>query len=213
MLRAVMRLICPDPQGEALLARLLAAVRPAERPALEAAACLASRVHAHEIDPEEGPYILHPLRVALVVAEEAGLREPLWLKVALLHDTQEHDPSFSSAELAAVAGTEAAARSAELAFAHRRNPGIPKPVSLIHYHETLRAGPDELRIVKMADRLDNARESVRLGRKKKLAKRLTQERRDYWPHWEQTAGPAAEALRARLRFFLADQLKSALPPA
>ncbi|MCB0218916.1 MAG: hypothetical protein KDH09_04420 [Chrysiogenetes bacterium] len=208
-----MRLICPDSRGETLLARLLAAVAPDERPALEAAACFASRVHAPEIDPREGPYILHPLRVALIVAEEAGLREPLWLKVALLHDTQEHDPALPTATLAAVAGSEAARWSAALAFEHRRNPGVPQAVSLAHYFAGLRAGPPELRIVKMADRLDNLREAARLGKKKKLAKRLRQERRDYLPIWDCTDAEAALALKPRIGFFLEEQLRSALPPA
>ena len=213
MLACVMRLICPDPQGEALLGHLLAAVAPDERPALEAAACFASRVHAREIDPREGPYILHPLRVALILAEEAALRDPLWLKVALLHDTQEHDPSLPTAALAAAGGAEAARWSAALAFAHRRNPGVPQAVSLAAYFAGLRAGPPELRVVKMADRLDNLREATRLGRKKKLAKRLRQERRDYQAIWDCTLTEAAQALKPRIGYFLEQQLRSALPPA
>ena len=194
-----------------MLARLLAVLRPADRPALEAAAAFASRVHAGELDDDGTPYILHPLRVALVLAEEAGCADLDTLSAALLHDTQEHFPAVTAAEVSAAAGPHAACWAGALAFEHRRNPGVPKETSRIHYLEALRRGPDHLKLIKMADRLDNLRECVRLGEKKQLAKRLRQEREDYADIFAPVPGSEAEALRARIGFFLEEDKRNQLP--
>lgn len=197
-----MDLFCTDPRAGGYLERIVAPFCGADRIYLENVARFAAQIHAPEVDEEEGPYILHPLRVALLLVEEAGVRDPEMLAAALLHDTQEHARGVTTSELRAIAGERAAALAEALAFDHRRSPGVPVEVSRQKYLERLRAGGEDLLLIKMADRLDNFREAVRLRRQKAIDKRLKQERRDYAPIFSRAKGPAAQALRTRLDWFV-----------
>jgi (p)ppGpp synthase/HD superfamily hydrolase len=41
-------------------------------------------------DPEATPYINHPIGVAAILTEEAGVEDPVILTAAILHDTVTH---------------------------------------------------------------------------------------------------------------------------
>lgn len=197
-----MKLFCDDPRGADYLARLLESRTPAERLYLGNVARFASRAHLSDVDDDGSPYIIHPMRVALILAEEAGCREPDILAVALLHDARERHRDLTFTEVAAVAGNRVAATADALAFEHRRNPGLPAGVGRVRYLQTLARSGRPALLVKMADRLDNLRESVRLGNKKTLAKRIRQEREDYAPLFASVTGADAAALRRRIGYFL-----------
>ncbi|XP_053220743.1 guanosine-3',5'-bis(diphosphate) 3'-pyrophosphohydrolase MESH1 [Podarcis raffonei] len=65
------------------------------------AADFAARKHAAQRrkDPEGTPYINHPIGVAQILAQEAGITEIAILQAALLHDTVEDtDTTFSEIE-------------------------------------------------------------------------------------------------------------------
>ncbi|XP_062998347.1 guanosine-3',5'-bis(diphosphate) 3'-pyrophosphohydrolase MESH1 isoform X1 [Elgaria multicarinata webbii] len=68
---------------------------------LLAAADFAARKHASQRrkDPERTPYINHPIGVAQILAQEAGITDIAVLQAALLHDTVEDtDATFSEIE-------------------------------------------------------------------------------------------------------------------
>ncbi|MEW6777364.1 MAG: HD domain-containing protein [Bdellovibrionota bacterium] len=201
----------PERTERDYLSRLLLSQPPAGRPYLECVHRLAARVHAGEEEGEGIPYILHPLRVALVLWEEARCADPVVLAAALLHDALEHDHRLTVAELKSVAGEEAAALVRQLTFEHKRSGAVPVAVSRIRYLETLRRGNDPLKLLKMADRLDGLRRCVRTKDERGLRKRLAQEKYDYAPLFAGVRGFSAEALRIRLSFFLEEAKKDELP--
>ena len=76
---------------EALWDRLLAHLQPADRPLVESAYALANYFHANHYrfgggEEPRPPYIVHPLRVALILWEEWGECSPEVIATALLHD-------------------------------------------------------------------------------------------------------------------------------
>ena len=100
-----------------LWARLLGSVDSREAAPLVRAYHLACV--AHEGQKRDGgttPYIVHPLRVALLLCQELARCEPLLLCVALLHDALE-DSSLSKQELEASCGTLVAEAVAALSKA------------------------------------------------------------------------------------------------
>ncbi len=201
----------PERTERDYLSRLLFSQPPAGRPYLESVHLLAARVHAGEEEGEGVPYILHPFRVALVLWEEAHCANPAVLAAALLHDALEHDHRLTVTELKSVAGEEASALVCQLTFEHKRGGAVPLAVSRARYLETLRRGSDNLKLLKMADRLDGLRRCVRTKDERGLRKRLVQEKYDYASIFAGVRGFAAEALRARLSFFLEEAKKDELP--
>lgn len=106
-------------------------------------------------DEERTPYILHPTRVMLLLWE-VGVRDPLPLQAALLHDTLE-DTETRYEELAERFGDELAAVVAEvsddkaLPKRRRKQLQIEKATSLSY----------AARLVKIADKIDNLTDILR----------------------------------------------------
>ena len=91
----------------ALRERLLAACGQDEK--VVEAVRLASDVHVDSARDEGTPYIRHPLRVALLLAEGLKLHDPELICAALLHDVLEDSPDISADTLGAQFGRGVAA--------------------------------------------------------------------------------------------------------
>lgn len=137
---------------------------------------LAARVQADQWRKSTGetqpvPYIVHPLRVARILAEEWNLHASHTIAAALLHDVLEDCPEGEQqdidAEIERLAGHEVC-----VAVRILTKPRLPKPIDAdarskreVDYFRTLCSAPDWVRLIKCADRLDNLRDAIRWGDK------------------------------------------------
>lgn len=108
------------------------------------------------------PYIVHPMKVALIVLEELGLKEPDALCVAILHDVLEvPDRTLTAADL-----EEQFGRSIALAVSILTKPKpdaeMPRESQLVTYYGRVRQAHVVTRLILLADRLDNMRDALNL---------------------------------------------------
>ena len=109
----------------------------------------AERAHAGQLRDEGTPYIVHPLRVAVSLADELDVYSPTLVCSALLHDVIEDSPTTRE-DIAAHFG-EDVARVVWLLTKF-------EDVSLADYLAAIEAaGETGAPLVKLCDRLDNLR--------------------------------------------------------
>lgn len=123
------------------------------------AADFASRLHRHQrrkgtdAEGREIPYVLHPLGVARILLDEAGVHDPVILAAAMLHDTIE-DTAATAAELRALFGAEVT----ELVLAVTDDKSLPKAERKREQIRHAAELPRGARFVKLADKLSNLRD-------------------------------------------------------
>lgn len=121
------------------------------------AANFAARKHRDQRrkDVDASPYINHPIALATVLSNEAGITDPVVLSAALLHDTVE-DTETTFAELQAEFGKTIAAVVMEVTDDKK----LPKPerkrLQVVH----ARTASRRARVVKLADKICNLRDLV-----------------------------------------------------
>lgn len=123
------------------------------------AAKLAARFHRYQLRKDgETPYVAHPFRVALTLANLFRIDDPVALAAGLLHDVLE-DTAGDFDDIEAVCGTEVACLVAALSKDSRRRDGERDEA----YKKQIASAADwRVRLVKLADIYDNlcdARES------------------------------------------------------
>jgi guanosine-3',5'-bis(diphosphate) 3'-pyrophosphohydrolase len=133
---------------------------------------LAVEAHIGQMRQEGTPYVVHPLRVALLLAGR-GWRDDELLAAALLHDVVE-DSAVTREGIAAQFG-EAVADWVQVltkpAKAERQHDWED------HYYAAIEAAPLQARLIKCADRLDNLRLIAFRGAEKATSYRVeTRER-------------------------------------
>ncbi len=115
--------------------------------------------HKHRDQRRKGvaatPYINHPIAVANVLANEAGITDPVVLAAALLHDTIE-DTETSQPELVAEFGPAIGAVVAEVTDDKRLLKAERKRLQIEHAAHI----SYEAKLVKMADKICNVRDMV-----------------------------------------------------
>jgi GTP diphosphokinase / guanosine-3',5'-bis(diphosphate) 3'-diphosphatase len=102
---------------------------------------------------EASPYINHPIAVANVLANEAGITDPIVLAAALLHDTIE-DTDTTPQELDTEFGHEIAAVVAEVTD-DKSLPKMERKRLQIEHAATL---SNHAKLVKLADKICNVRD-------------------------------------------------------
>ncbi|CAE7195749.1 hddc3, partial [Symbiodinium pilosum] len=119
----------------------------------------AATKHQHQTrkNPQQTPYINHPLAVARILAE-VGIRDLPTLQAALLHDTLE-DTDTSAAEIGATFGEEVRELVASLTDDDSLRPVHRKLVQL-RSASTL---PPKAKLVRIADKLHNVWDLVHHG--------------------------------------------------
>jgi GTP pyrophosphokinase len=108
------------------------------------------------------PYIVHPLKVALVVLDELGLKDPDALSVALLHDVLEHTfQPITAADLEERFG-RSVALGVSVLTRPKPDPNMPRDDQLATFYDRIRRAHVLTRLICLADRLDNMRDSLDL---------------------------------------------------
>ncbi len=170
----------------------------AETQRLAAAVALAAEVHHGQCRDEGTPYIEHPIRVALIAAEELALSDPDVLCAAYLHDAVEDaaDPAGVRERILATFG-EWVLQAVD-ALTKPQDRSVPKDERNRVYLERLNSAPREVRLLKVADRLDNARFLGHSPDAKKRGEYLRETEEVYLPLAE-SLGVLQEELRAAVR--------------
>lgn len=104
------------------------------------------------------PYFAHPVRVMTILAQELEIQDPEILATAVLHDTLE-DTDTDRDDLAAAFG-ERVAHWVALLTKDKRLPAEEREAT---YRATLANAPSEVHLCKLADALDNLRDSHSLA--------------------------------------------------
>jgi guanosine-3',5'-bis(diphosphate) 3'-pyrophosphohydrolase len=111
--------------------------------------------HQRRKDLDASPYINHPIDLAHILANEAGVCDPLVLVAAVLHDTVE-DTATTLDELAAHFGPEVSAIVAELTD----DKSLPKDERKRLQEEHAPHASFRAQQVKLADKISNLRDLV-----------------------------------------------------
>ena len=118
---------------------------------------LAKKEHSGQFRAEGSSYVIHPIRVALILFEELNIKDPDLLSAALLHDVVE-DGSVTIEEIESQFGSEIAriVKGATRLKPENETEEEKEKNKLKKIEEV--AGSDEkIRLVKLSDILDNNR--------------------------------------------------------
>ncbi len=118
------------------------------------------------------PYVIHPMRVMLILAEEVGITEPAILTAALLHDVIEDGEGRVTLEMI----RKHFGVAADHVNAVTKQPKMTEEEHQLYYDLILN-GPPEPRLVKFADRIDNLRNALKLTDRKFQRKQLVETRK------------------------------------
>jgi (p)ppGpp synthase/HD superfamily hydrolase len=155
------------------------------RDSLHAAYSLAEKEHAgqlrklHKNRNEQDPYLIHPMRVALILLKEAKICDRIAVSSAVLHDVVEDGNSNPTIEdIAAAFGKDIAETVNYLTKPDQEEGDFE---ALNRYHESFFNAPLLVRLVKLSDRLDNIRETLLIDRPKFQIRYLKETREVYLP--------------------------------
>ncbi len=104
-------------------------------------------------DAEETPYINHPLELAAILTEEAGVSDPIILCGALLHDTLE-DTETSPDELMQFFGE----KIAKLVIEVTNDMNLSSSERRMYEYNAISHLSHEAKLIKLADKLANIRD-------------------------------------------------------
>ncbi len=171
-----MKKLPPDSPPVLLWARLLACLDRRDAPPIERAYHLALLSHDGQVrDGTRVPYITHPLRVALILAEEMARCEAHLICAALLHDVLE-ESDVTPEEIERACGTFVV-EAVRLLTKHPAG-DEQKAARDEAYYARIASGSSLAQLVKCADRLDNLRSMRDLNDLERLA-RYVDETRHY----------------------------------
>ncbi len=136
---------------------------------------VARLAHANQTRDEGSPYIEHPVAVAVLLAAEAGSKDPTEIAAALCHDVLE-DSQIAAGELS----RRTSARVGEIVAALTKDPiasgltGEARHAAKVardnRYYHLIAASDVSVRRVKCADRIDNLRSLPRSPDEEKKAR-------------------------------------------
>lgn len=142
-----------------------------EAPRLADAFSIARRAHAEQwrktaVGAARVPYIVHPLRVALIIADEWEQRDIATLSTCLLHDVLEDCPwddrDTWERQIAECCGNDVR-QAVNTLSKPAPGPAEVKASRDARYFAELFRAPQWVRLVKCADRVDNLRDAARWG--------------------------------------------------
>jgi guanosine-3',5'-bis(diphosphate) 3'-pyrophosphohydrolase len=140
---------------------------------VERAYKVAEAAHSGQMRDEGTPYILHPLRVAILLVEELELYSPKLVSAALLHDVIE-DTEITRDQIAAMFGENIA----EIVWLLSKF----EDASLYQYLAAIESSAETgAPIVKLCDRLDNLRFLVRSPKAEKKRRYIRTTEQYYLP--------------------------------
>ena len=104
-------------------------------------------------DPDQTPYINHPIELLNLLANDVGIVDPVVLVGAILHDTVE-DTATTLVEIDTVFGSEVAAVVSELTDDKSLPQATRKQLQIDHAAHV----SDRAKLVKLADKIANLRD-------------------------------------------------------
>ncbi len=125
---------------------------------LTKAFALANKLHKNQLLNKEEPYINHPLRVALILAEELHMRDVELLEAAILHDAADGDQYEQIKE-------ECGERTSTIVRAAAEPKSKGEEKILEDYYAKIAKESKEVRYIVLAERLDTARSMKNLAYK------------------------------------------------
>lgn len=125
---------------------------------LTKAFALANKIHKNQMLSKAEPYINHPLRVALILAEELRMRDVELLEAAILHDAADSDQLEQIKE-------ECGERTSVIVRAAAEPKSKSEEKMLEDYYSKIAKESKEVRYVILAERLDTARSMKNLAYK------------------------------------------------
>lgn len=134
---------------EYLAGRLAPHLNPEEMALVGRAYEVAETAHAGQMRDEGTPYIVHPVRVAVSLADELGIYSPQLICGALMHDVIEDSPATRE-DISGMFGEEIA----EIVWLLTKFDDVSLPAYLRAIEEAAHTGTP---LVKLCDRLDNLR--------------------------------------------------------
>jgi guanosine-3',5'-bis(diphosphate) 3'-pyrophosphohydrolase len=126
---------------------------------------------------EGAPYVVHPLRVAIILIEEAGISGTEMVCAALLHDVFEDCPQVDHRVLESEFGAYVV-RMVGCLTNEFKGQGLPKEEARGRYLDRLVQEEHDCVLIKLCDRLDNLR-SVSSSNVPGKQDRMVQETHDY----------------------------------
>lgn len=137
----------------------------------------------HKARPNDrDPYLIHPLRVSLILMSELRIADKTAITSAVLHDVVEDGNSRPTIEdIRGQFGDEIAETVQYLTKPEEVDGIAHTPESLMPYHESFHHAPLHVRLVKLSDRLDNLRETLLVDRPKFQHRYLRETREVYLP--------------------------------
>jgi guanosine-3',5'-bis(diphosphate) 3'-pyrophosphohydrolase len=167
-------------------------LKAADRTLIEKAVQFAEEAHEGQfrMSTRQGgrpdPYIVHPMKVALIFLEELGLKDGDALAVAILHDVLESTQRVVTASDL----EEHFGRSVALAVSILTKPkpdlAIPRETQLATFYGRLRQSHIMTRLICLSDRLDNMRDAIDLFDSDMQARLLDETIRIHIPLAEET---------------------------
>ena len=124
----------------------------------------AEQAHKGQTRDNGEPYIVHPLRVCILLADELNIKDPNILIIALLHDTIE-DTNLSFEDIESLFGKNIAEKVNLLTKQKDYKNDVEQQKK---YFWHLRRAPKKIQILKLADRLDNLRDLATCGDETKI---------------------------------------------
>ncbi len=183
---------------------LIGSLRPGDMERVYRAVALASRAHEGQSRDDGTPYLVHPLRVALIVLEELGIGDPDMLCAAVLHDVLEDDKSLTPERIRDGFGP-VVARTVATLTKPSKDERSREEVNQEYFPRVARADL-ATRLVKLADRLDNLRDLPHCPDAAKRRRKLEETRAFFLPLLE---GLEDAGARATLRAAFAEAIAQA----
>lgn len=164
-----------------------------DKVAISRALTLAEEVHERQwrkpaqSDPyEKRPFIAHPMRVALILLTEIGVKDKDSVCAALMHDVcEQSEGTITTHHLENAFG-----RNLALMVSTMTEPApdaaISRKEQLRTYHERIARASAATRVVKLAERLDNLRQSLDCAEKDWQKEYLKETAEVYLPIAEKT---------------------------
>ncbi len=137
--------------------RLMQVVGPIELNRIMCAYEMAENVHQFQVRNDGTPYFWHPTRVAKILLDELDIKQPDMIITALMHDALEDSDILNSDVLEYNFGSNVSYMVETLTKEIRVEDGPLREKIDQEYVDRLKNSPDDCKIIKLADRLDNIR--------------------------------------------------------
>jgi (p)ppGpp synthase/HD superfamily hydrolase len=134
---------------------------PVDKDRVYAAYAIADTAHTGQYRRQGAPYMIHPARVAYSLVNEFDQADPTLVCAALLHDVLEDCERFKPEDIAKACGADVLAIVEAVTYVAGKHDS-PEEKARCKYEKAFRGG-ESAWWVKLADRIDNLRDTAALA--------------------------------------------------